>query len=60
MITYNHAYDIAFAIPHSISKGGEDITPIMFREAIIKRLKDLDDDELVEAIGMPFDSYEEG
>ena len=35
------------------------VTGAQLREAIEQRLLNLTDDELVEAVGMPFDSYEE-
>jgi hypothetical protein len=57
--TYNHAFDIAFAISGSIHPKGEDVTPRMIREAIMLKLGEMDDTELLEAVGAPFDTYEE-
>jgi len=59
MPLYNHAFDIAFAIPHSEDPNGEEITADQMRRAIIDRALKLDDDELLEAVGSPFDSFEE-
>jgi hypothetical protein len=58
MKMYNHAYSIAFSV---VSKHpeGDDITPQQFRHAILKSLAALVDDELMEALGAPFDTYEE-
>ena len=55
---YNHAFDIAFAVSPSTDVEGEDITGKQFRAAIQERLDGLSDEELVEAIGAPFDTYE--
>lgn len=55
--TYNHAFDIAFAVQGSTDADGEDVTAAMLRAAVISRLKEMTDDELVEAVGAPFDSY---
>lgn len=54
---YNHAYDIAFSLenedPHGFATAAE------VRAAIINRLVNLsDDNELLEAVGLPFDTYE--
>lgn len=59
MTTYNHAYDIGFEIAHSTDPKGRDISPCQLRAAIRRRLADLSDDELLEAVGLPFDTYEE-
>ena len=55
---YNHAFDIAFSLT-SECPTGDDVTGTQLRAAIEQRLLNLTDDELVEAAGMPFDSYEE-
>jgi hypothetical protein len=53
---YSHAYTIAFEI-ESGRKSGSDVTAEMIRAAIIKRIENLPDDELVnEAVGSPYDS----
>lgn len=58
MKTFNHAYTIAFSIV-SNHREGDDIVPQAFRHAVLNRLAALTDDELIEAVGMPFDTYEE-
>lgn len=57
--TYNHAFDIAFSVSGSKHPKGEDITPRMIRESLLSRLAEMDDTELLEAVGVPFDTYEE-
>jgi len=57
MTTYNHAFTIAFSI-ESKHPEGDDITPQQYRLGILARLAALPDDELFEAIGLPFDTYE--
>lgn len=54
---YNHAYDFAFSIETSDASGGM-VNGRHFREAIERRLAALSDDELIEAVGLPFDSIE--
>lgn len=54
---YNHAFDIAFEV-ESNHPTGDDLTPRQIRAAILQRLATLPDDELLETIGMPFDTYE--
>lgn len=54
---YNHAYDLAFTLI-SEHPQGEDVTPEMFRAALMKRIEDLDrHNEWQEACGCPFDTY---
>lgn len=53
----NHAFDIAFSVETS-EPSGASTSAQQFRDAIAKRLASLSDDELVEAVGQPFDSYE--
>jgi hypothetical protein len=54
---YNHAFTVAFSVLSNNPKG-EDVTPEMFKAALTKRMKDLDEhDEWEEAVGGPFDSY---
>jgi hypothetical protein len=56
---YNHAFDIAFSVV-SEHPTGEDVTAEQVREALIKRvIQAYDSGELLEAIGAPFDTYEE-
>lgn len=56
MPRYNHASDIAFSL-ESDHPEGDDITPQQFRHAILARLAALVDDELLEAVGTPFDTH---
>lgn len=59
MSKYNHAFDIAFSIT-SENPTGEDVTAEQVLEALINRAKTAyANGELLEAIGAPFDSYEE-
>lgn len=54
---YNHAYTIAFSVV-SNEPQGEDVTANMLRDALIRRMKDVDDNnEWEEAVGGPYDSY---
>jgi hypothetical protein len=56
---YNHAYDIAFSLV-SEHPTGEDVTAEQVRDAIIARVHNAyASGELLEAIGLPFDTYEE-
>lgn len=56
MKTYDHAFTIAFSIK-SNHPDGDDITPQHYRHAILARLSSLVDDELLEAVGGPYDTY---
>lgn len=58
MSQYNHAFDIAFSLVSGCPTG-ESVTGSQLREALNKRLLSLTDEDLVEAVGMPFDTYEE-
>ena len=58
MTTYNHAFTLAFETPSSVHPTGEDVTPQQIRSAIQRRLQ-CSDNELLEAVGVPFDTYEE-
>ncbi|HEX2842066.1 hypothetical protein [Hyphomicrobium sp.] len=53
---YDHAFTIAFSIT-SHHKDVDDIKPQQFRNAILARLASLVDDELLEAVGFPFDTF---
>ena len=53
---HDHAYTFAFNLI-SDHESGEDVTGSMLREGILKRLADMNDDELWENCGCPFDSY---
>ncbi len=54
---YDHAFTIAFSLVSS-NPSGCDVTPAELRAAILTRLASLADDELIEAVGAPYDSYE--
>lgn len=62
MARYNHAYDIAFSVV-SNDPEGRDVTPAMFRAALLKRVSELDAEERFggweQACGAPFDTYQE-
>jgi len=56
---YNHAYTIAFTVITD-DPTGADTTAEQFDNAIRERCDDLMiAEEMVEAIGLPFDSYKE-
>jgi hypothetical protein len=58
--TYNHAYTIAFSIPNSTHQYGEDVTTKQILSALLRRITDLiDTDSIEEAVGAPYDTYEE-
>ena len=59
-MTFNHAYDFAFEVGGSTDQDGFDVTAQQLRAAILSRLGDMSDDELVEACGSPFDTMKEG
>ena len=54
---YDHAFTIAFSLESS-HPSGDDVTAAQLRAAILTRLAALADDELHEAVGAPYDSYE--
>lgn len=54
---YDHAFTIAFSLV-TAQPDGRDATPAEIRAALLKRLAALSDDELLEAVGAPYDSYE--
>jgi hypothetical protein len=61
MKTYNHAYTLAFSVSNSTHPEGEDVTQTQLAIAILRRVADLvNNNEMVEAVGLPFDTYEEG
>lgn len=58
--TYNHAFTLAFAVSGSECKDGNDVTAERMVEALQQRIKDLmANDEMLEAVGGSFDTYEE-
>lgn len=54
---FDHALSIAFSL-RSEHPEGKDITPRLVRKAIHQRLMSLTDEEIPEATGAPFDTYE--
>lgn len=58
---WNHMFSVAFSL-ESYSPTADDITPQMFREALMRRIEDLDNSlnqlEWFEATGAPNDTYE--
>lgn len=57
---YNHAFTVAFQLSGSTDKQGEDVTAEQMRDALRKRINTLmDAGEMLEAVGAPFDTYEE-
>ena len=54
---YNHMYSFTFSLENT-SHNGELTTPTEVRLAIEKRLKSISDDELMECMGYPDDTYE--
>lgn len=58
MTKYNHAFDVAFIVI-SEKEDATDVTPMMLAVALNKRIASLlNDDEFLEAVGCPFDTYE--
>jgi len=49
MKQFDHMYDIAFSVVNGNEEG--EVTGAEVREAILNRLADLDNDEILEAIG---------
>lgn len=54
---HDHAFDIAFSL-RSNTADGSDVRASHIRAALLERLTSLSDDELLDATGAPFDSYE--
>lgn len=57
MSKYDHAYTFGFSL-QSNDAGGEDVTAEQLRDAIVKALARMNDVELLENCGYPFDTYE--
>lgn len=55
---YNHMYSLTFTVING-SETGEETTPEEVRYAIKKRLESISDDELMECLGYPDDTYKE-
>lgn len=59
MPLYNHAFTIAYSLT-SKHPTGDDITQDQHLRALLLRIEDLIKcNEMLEAVGMPFDTYEE-
>mgnify|MGYP000577908318 CR=1 FL=1 len=57
---FNHAFDLAFEVI-SNQEDGEDVTPEMLKEGLLKRIENMDlANEWLEACGGPFDTHVEG
>jgi hypothetical protein len=56
MPKFNHAYTLSFEIT-SKHEEGEDLTGLDLRKALLKRLDNLSDDDMLEACE-PFDTFE--
>lgn len=57
---WNHAFDLGFSVVSS-TDDGSDVTPAMYREALLNRIEELDKDNAwEEAVGASFDSFREG
>jgi hypothetical protein len=60
-MNYNHAFTVAFSVSGSQDPNGEDITDEAFYLALRQRCEDLyRHGEFKEAVGAPWDTYEEG
>lgn len=57
ILIYDHAFTIAFSV-RSPFRNGCKVAPAALRAALLRRLAGLDDNELLEAVGAPFDSCE--
>lgn len=60
MKKYNHAFTFAFPVDSDASCENDDDypTPSEIRSAIVNHLCNVDDSELLENVGVPFDSFE--
>jgi len=57
---YNHAFTLAFSVTGSKHETGEDITPEQYVQALEQRISEVSKaNQWEEAVGMPFDSFEE-
>lgn len=54
---YNHAFDIAFEV--KTDNDGENVTADELRQGLRNRLNGMSDDEIIEACGLPFDTFED-
>lgn len=54
---YSHAFTIAFSL-ESPDPTGQNVPALELRAAIKRRIEDISDEELPEAVGLPFDTGE--
>ena len=59
MKTWNCAFTFGFSVSGCADKEGDTLTGHDIRQAILNRLDNISDDELLENVGMPFDAFEE-
>ena len=60
MKTYDHAFTLAFSMGGSTDPDGHDVTAEQMKAALIARIDGLvENDEMLEAAGAPFETYEE-
>jgi len=60
MKSFNHAYTVAFEVRGSSCPDGEDVTADKLQAALTDRIKNLmDSGEMLQAVGAPYDTYEE-
>lgn len=59
--TYNHAFEIAFSLKGSKCRSALDVSAKELKQALLSRIADLEQNpnEFHEAVGAPFDTYEE-
>jgi hypothetical protein len=55
-VRYNHACSIAFEVITEAK--GEHITGLEIRNALTNKLRNYSNDDLIEAVGLPFDTFE--
>ena len=55
-IKYNHAFTFAFSLENSSPDGMAHADEL--RSALLNKLMHISDDEIVENVGLPFDTYE--
>ncbi len=59
-MTYNHAYTVGFSVSGSKDETGKDVTQQQMAIALLRRIADLlENNEMYESVGLPFDTYEE-
>lgn len=57
MPKFNHAYTFAFEVT-SNDENGADLTGLDLRRALLARLDDLSDNDMIEACDAPYDTFE--